>query len=144
MKALLLYASAGAGHKRAAVDPPQAEFRRPQPPPIGQERGQQRVAREQVLAVELSVVEHTLHPLELVHADIAPRVLPDLARALGERGVTLHTDRRAASLCVDAPTVPVDDADSGDEAAGPPARLRAPESWGGWALAPSCLARTAG
>jgi glutamate-5-semialdehyde dehydrogenase len=45
----------------------------------------------------------------LVHADIAPKVLPALSRALGERGVTLHTDRRAASLCVDAPTVPVDE-----------------------------------
>lgn len=47
----------------------------------------------------------------LVHADIAPRLLPELSRALGERGVTLHTDRRAASLCVDAPTVPVEEAD---------------------------------
>ncbi|MCK9486322.1 MAG: glutamate-5-semialdehyde dehydrogenase [Dehalococcoidia bacterium] len=44
----------------------------------------------------------------LVHADAAEDFLPLVARALGERGVTLHVDERAASLVGEgAPAVPV-------------------------------------
>ena len=43
----------------------------------------------------------------LVHASVAADLLPELSRALGEHGVTLHTDARAGSLCSGAPTVPV-------------------------------------
>jgi glutamate-5-semialdehyde dehydrogenase len=43
----------------------------------------------------------------LVHSAVAAQVLPELSRALGEQGVTLHVDARAASLATGAPTVPV-------------------------------------
>lgn len=43
----------------------------------------------------------------LVHRAVADAVLPALARTLGEHGVTLHVDERAAALCTGAPTVPV-------------------------------------
>ena len=43
----------------------------------------------------------------LVHSAVAAQLLPELARELGNRGVTLHTDDRAAPLCLDAPTLPV-------------------------------------
>ncbi|MBM4415537.1 MAG: glutamate-5-semialdehyde dehydrogenase [Chloroflexi bacterium] len=48
----------------------------------------------------------------LVHERVAAQVLPELARELGAHGVTLHADRRAASLCgAGAPVVAVQDAD---------------------------------
>jgi glutamate-5-semialdehyde dehydrogenase len=43
----------------------------------------------------------------LVHSAVAAQVLPDLSRMLGEQGVTLHADARAASLATGARTVPV-------------------------------------
>jgi glutamate-5-semialdehyde dehydrogenase len=43
----------------------------------------------------------------LVHSAVAAQVLPELSRALGEQGVTLHADTRAASLSTGAPTVAV-------------------------------------
>ena len=44
----------------------------------------------------------------LVHADVAASFVPRVARALGERGVTLHVDDRAAPLVGEAaPTFPV-------------------------------------
>jgi len=43
----------------------------------------------------------------LVHEAVAAQLLPELARDLGGKGVTLHTDERAAPLCSDAPTKPV-------------------------------------
>ncbi len=44
----------------------------------------------------------------LVHANVAEAFLPLAARALGERGVTLHVDERASGLVGDgAPSVPV-------------------------------------
>ncbi len=44
----------------------------------------------------------------LVHADIAEAFIPLVARALGDRGVTLHVDERAAPLVLGgAPSVPV-------------------------------------
>src|SRR5439155_6860629 len=42
----------------------------------------------------------------LVHSAIAAQLLPELSRDLGSRGVTLHTDERAAPLCANARTVP--------------------------------------
>ncbi len=48
----------------------------------------------------------------LVHVDAASALLPQLAEALGARGVTLHVDRRAAALVGSAaPTLPTDPAD---------------------------------
>jgi glutamate-5-semialdehyde dehydrogenase len=47
----------------------------------------------------------------LVHASVAAQVLPALSIALGEHGVTLHTDARAGSLCTGAPAVPVTEED---------------------------------
>ena len=48
----------------------------------------------------------------LVHERIAAQLLPELARELGARGVTLHADGRAASLCgAGAPVVAVQEAD---------------------------------
>ena len=45
----------------------------------------------------------------LVHADVAASFLPRVARALGDRGVTLHVDDRAAGLVGDAaPAFPVE------------------------------------
>jgi glutamate-5-semialdehyde dehydrogenase len=43
----------------------------------------------------------------LVHEAVAGQLLPELARDLGSKGVTLHTDDRAAALCTDARTTPV-------------------------------------
>jgi glutamate-5-semialdehyde dehydrogenase len=44
----------------------------------------------------------------LVHRDVAAEVVPRVARALGERGVTLHVDERAAGLVGEAaPALPV-------------------------------------
>ena len=43
----------------------------------------------------------------LVNAAVAEDFLPDAARALGEHGVTLHVDERAAALCDGATTAPV-------------------------------------
>jgi glutamate-5-semialdehyde dehydrogenase len=43
----------------------------------------------------------------LVHADIAPGFVPMLAQAMGEHGVTLHVDERAAPLAASAPQEPV-------------------------------------
>ena len=43
----------------------------------------------------------------LVHAAVAERFLPDVARELGARDVTLHVDERAAALCNGAATVPL-------------------------------------
>ena len=44
----------------------------------------------------------------LVHAGVAAAFVPRAARALGERGVTLHADERAAALAGDAaPSFPV-------------------------------------
>ena len=48
----------------------------------------------------------------LVHADVAASFLPRVARALGDRGVTLHVDGRAAGLVGDtAPAFPVEPED---------------------------------
>lgn len=48
----------------------------------------------------------------LVHADVAASFLPRVARALGDRGVTLHVDDRAAGLVGDtAPAFPVEPED---------------------------------
>jgi glutamate-5-semialdehyde dehydrogenase len=49
----------------------------------------------------------------LVHADIAEAFLPEVARELGEAGVTLHADLDSAALVSDsgASVVPVTDAD---------------------------------
>ena len=45
----------------------------------------------------------------LVHADVAASFVPRIARALGERGVTLHVDDRAAPFVGDtAPSLPVE------------------------------------
>jgi len=45
----------------------------------------------------------------LVHADVAASFVPRIARALGERGVTLHVDDRAAPFVRDAaPSLPVE------------------------------------
>lgn len=43
----------------------------------------------------------------LVHRAVADAVLPALSRTLGEHGVTLHVDERAAALCAGAATMPV-------------------------------------
>ena len=43
----------------------------------------------------------------LVHASVADRLVPMVASALGERGVTLHVDERASGLAGAAPAVPV-------------------------------------
>ena len=43
----------------------------------------------------------------LVHRAVADAMLPALSRTLGEHGVTLHVDERAAALCAGAVTVPV-------------------------------------
>ncbi len=54
----------------------------------------------------------------LVHVEAAPRVLPPLARSLGEAGVELRCDRRAASLLGPlgaAAVVPATDDDWGQE-----------------------------
>jgi glutamate-5-semialdehyde dehydrogenase len=48
----------------------------------------------------------------LVHERVAAQLLPELARELGARGVTLHADGRAASLCgAGAPVVAVQEKD---------------------------------
>jgi glutamate-5-semialdehyde dehydrogenase len=47
----------------------------------------------------------------LVHSAVAAQVLPELSRLLGEQGVTLHADARAASLSTGASTVAVADDD---------------------------------
>ena len=45
----------------------------------------------------------------LIHADVAASFVPRVARALGERGVTLHVDDRAAPLVGEgAPALPVE------------------------------------
>ncbi|MXZ63099.1 MAG: glutamate-5-semialdehyde dehydrogenase [Chloroflexi bacterium] len=52
----------------------------------------------------------------LVHADVAASFLPRVARALGDRGVTLHVDGRAAGLVGDtAPAFPREPEDSDRE-----------------------------
>jgi glutamate-5-semialdehyde dehydrogenase len=43
----------------------------------------------------------------LVHQAVATQLLPELSRDLGSKGVTLHTDERAAPLCSNATTTPV-------------------------------------
>ena len=48
----------------------------------------------------------------LVHSDVAASFLPRVARALGDHGVTLHVDDRAAGLVGDAaPAFPVEPED---------------------------------
>jgi glutamate-5-semialdehyde dehydrogenase len=51
----------------------------------------------------------------LVHADVAGVFVPMLARAMGEHGVTLHVDERAAPLAAAAATEPVQPEDDDRE-----------------------------
>ncbi|MQC18927.1 MAG: glutamate-5-semialdehyde dehydrogenase [Chloroflexi bacterium] len=67
------------------------------------------------MAVDIVVNAKTVRPSVcnamdtlIVHCDVAAAFLPMVARALGECGVTLHVDERAAPLVGDgAPSVPV-------------------------------------
>ena len=47
----------------------------------------------------------------LVHAEIAPQFLPEIARAWGEAGVEMHADDRAAPLLRERRSVPAGDED---------------------------------
>jgi len=76
-------------------------------------------AADPVMAERIVVNAKTVRPSVcnamdtlLVHRDLAAEFVPMAARALGERGVTLHVDERAASLVGEAArALPVEPAD---------------------------------